>query len=133
MARKYEQRRRADSQEETRRRIATATAELHATVGPARTTISAIAERAGVQLVRKPRGVPHAFWNRTDEPARLLELITPAGFETYFAEIAPLLPPAVPEPDFERLVEVWGRYGLAMDPGTIETISRREGLDAPAA
>ena len=47
--RKYEQRDRAAKQEETRRRIAAATAELHASVGPARTTIAEIAKRAGVQ------------------------------------------------------------------------------------
>jgi quercetin dioxygenase-like cupin family protein len=46
-------------------------------------------------LVIKPRGIPHAFWNRSDEPARLLEIISPAGFERYFAELAPLLPPRV--------------------------------------
>src|SRR3954451_1096569 len=47
--RKYEKRARAVQQEETRRRIAAATAELHASVGPAHTTIAEIAERAGVQ------------------------------------------------------------------------------------
>lgn len=47
--RRYEQRLRAELQEETRRRIAAAAADLHGTVGPARTTIAAIAERAGVQ------------------------------------------------------------------------------------
>ena len=49
MARKYEQKRRAQLQQETRRRIAEATLELHSSVGPAKTTISAIAEKAGVQ------------------------------------------------------------------------------------
>ncbi len=49
MARKYELKRRAESVEETRRRIVEAAMELHGTVGPARTTVSAIAERAGVQ------------------------------------------------------------------------------------
>jgi quercetin dioxygenase-like cupin family protein len=83
--------------------------------------------RAG-ELVRKPRGLPHAFWNRSGEPARLLELITPPGFERYFAEIAPLLPPARPAPDVGALVAVQRRYGLAMDLSSIEPISRREGL-----
>lgn len=49
MARKYEMKRRAERQEETRRRITEAAVELHQTIGPARTTISAIAEKAGVQ------------------------------------------------------------------------------------
>ncbi len=67
------------------------------------------------ELVFKPRGIPHAFWNRSGEPARLLELISPAGFEGYFAEIAELLPPRRPEPDFEAMGAVMGRYGLEMD------------------
>ncbi|MGH2948651.1 MAG: cupin domain-containing protein [Solirubrobacteraceae bacterium] len=79
-------------------------------------------------LVLKPRGVWHAFWNRSDEPARLLELISPRGFERYFADIAPLLPPHRPEPDFAALAATQERYGLEMDMGSIETISRREGL-----
>lgn len=45
---KYELKRRAERREETRARIARATLELHETVGPSLTTISAIAERAGV-------------------------------------------------------------------------------------
>jgi AcrR family transcriptional regulator len=47
--RKYELRRRAEGMEATRRRIAEAAMELHGSVGPARTTMSAVAERAGVQ------------------------------------------------------------------------------------
>src|SRR5262245_43292996 len=47
--RKYELKRRAEEMVETRRRIAKAAADLHGTIGPARTTLSAVAERAGVQ------------------------------------------------------------------------------------
>jgi AcrR family transcriptional regulator len=46
---KYELKRRAERQEETRRRITDAAIELHSTVGGTQATISAIAERAGVQ------------------------------------------------------------------------------------
>jgi AcrR family transcriptional regulator len=49
MSRKYELKRRAARQEETHRRIVDATVALHEEIGPARTTISAIAERAGVE------------------------------------------------------------------------------------
>jgi len=49
MARRYELRRRAERQAETRRRIVEAAIDLHSTSGPAHTSISAIAERAGVQ------------------------------------------------------------------------------------
>src|SRR5436190_4776604 len=47
--RKYELKKRADAMDETRRRITEAAIDLHGTVGPARTTVSAVAERAGVQ------------------------------------------------------------------------------------
>ena len=46
---KYELKRRAERQEETRRRITEAAIELHSTVGGTQATISGIAERAGVQ------------------------------------------------------------------------------------
>ena len=49
MARKYEMKRRAERMQQTRRRITEATVELHQSVGPARTTVSAIAQKAGVQ------------------------------------------------------------------------------------
>jgi AcrR family transcriptional regulator len=48
MTRKYTMKRRAEKLEETRRRIAEATLALHEEVGPARTTVTAIAKRAGV-------------------------------------------------------------------------------------
>ncbi len=49
MARTYTLKRRAEQQAETRRRIVEAAVELHGMVGPAQTTISMVAERAGVQ------------------------------------------------------------------------------------
>jgi len=49
VTRKYEQRKRAEQQEDTRQRIVRAAVELHGQLGPARTTVSAVAERAGVQ------------------------------------------------------------------------------------
>src|SRR2546423_4242678 len=58
MARKYELKQRADSVSETRQRIVEATVELHTELGPARTTISAIAERAGVQRLTVYRHFP---------------------------------------------------------------------------
>src|SRR4051794_33300540 len=77
MPRKYELRARAEQQEQTRRRITEATVELHRTVGPARTTISAIAERAGVQRLTVYRHFPDerdllaacsAHWLAADPP-----------------------------------------------------------------
>jgi mannose-6-phosphate isomerase-like protein (cupin superfamily) len=82
-------------------------------------------------LVFKPRGIWHAFWNRTDEPARLLEIISPPGFERYFLDIAPLLPPNRPEPDMPALGATMERYGLSMDLDSVSPICRREGLPLP--
>jgi AcrR family transcriptional regulator len=58
MARSYRLNRRAQRREETRQRIVRAVFELHRTLGPARTTISAIAERAGVQRLTVYRHFP---------------------------------------------------------------------------
>ena len=58
MARKYELKRRAERQDETRQRIVDATIELHQTIGATRTTISEIAERAGVGRVTVYRHFP---------------------------------------------------------------------------
>jgi AcrR family transcriptional regulator len=49
MARHYELKKRAERKAETRRRIVEAAVDLHTSVGPSRTSIAAIAERAGVQ------------------------------------------------------------------------------------
>ena len=78
------------------------------------------------ELVFKPRGVPHAFWNAGDEPARLLELVSPAGFERYFRELAPLL--AAPERDEAAIADVVARYELDIDFDTIPALAERHGL-----
>ena len=80
-------------------------------------------------LVFKPRGVPHAFWNATDTPARALEIISPAGFERYFAELAPLFPPANQGPlDEEAVGAVRSKYALEMDMSSIPVLAERHGL-----
>ncbi len=58
MARKYQLKQRAQRQEETRQRIIEAAVELHTTIGLAQTTISAIAERAGVERLTFYRHFP---------------------------------------------------------------------------
>ena len=77
-------------------------------------------------LLFKPRGVAHAFWNASEEPARLLELISPAGFENYFRELAPLL--AAPERDQAAIGQVVARYQLDIDFTTIPTLAERHHL-----
>ena len=80
-------------------------------------------------LVLKPRGVPHAFWNATDEPARFLEIISPAGFERYFAEAAEMFAPG--EPDMEAFAALSERYGLDMRFESVPELAARHGLEMP--
>jgi quercetin dioxygenase-like cupin family protein len=78
-------------------------------------------------MVFKPRGVPHAFWNAGEAPARLLEIISPAPFANYFAELEPLF--MRPEgPDFPAIAALQARYGLTMDFDSVEMLVEREGL-----
>ncbi len=64
--------------------------------------------------VFKPRGVPHTFWNAGPKPARLLELIAPAGFEKNFAELAVLLNSGAPAGGPEHR-ELRARYGVSSE------------------
>jgi len=75
MTRTYTQRRRANTTEKTRRRIAEAAIALHTTIGPAATTVSAVAERAGVERVTVYRHYP-------DEEALFRACVT-HGWETF--------------------------------------------------
>jgi quercetin dioxygenase-like cupin family protein len=85
-----------------------------------------VVEAGPGDLVFKPRGVAHAFWNAGDEPARLLELISPAGFEDYFRELAPLL--AAPERDEAAIGEVVARHQLDIDFTTVPILAERHNL-----
>jgi quercetin dioxygenase-like cupin family protein len=79
------------------------------------------------ELVFKPRGIPHAFWNAGDTRARALEIISPPAFAKYFEEMEPLM--NGPEgPDFAAIAELQARYGLSMDFESIEPLIEREGL-----
>lgn len=86
-----------------------------------------VVEAGPGELVVKPRGIPHAFWNAGDEEVRLLELISPGGFDQYFTDMAPLLN-STGEPDLKARVEIQARYGLTMDIESIGTLSERFGL-----
>ena len=82
------------------------------------------------ELVVKPRGIPHSFWNPGDKEARLLELISPGGFANYFREVAPLLSTEGP-PDFERIGQVQASYSLTIDIESIGPLTERYGLAPP--
>ena len=75
----------------------------------------------------KPRDQWHTFWNAGDEPCRILEIISPAGFEGYFAAMLDLGADARPE----TIAPLADRYGLEVDPSSIATLCARHGLDPP--
>lgn len=78
-------------------------------------------------LILKPRGVAHAFWNAGDESARLLEVITPSGFEGYFERLADAMPGGGP-PDVDLLAQIAGAYGLDIDPSSIARLAQAHDL-----
>ena len=86
-----------------------------------------VVEAGPGELVVKPRGVPHAFWNAADEETRVLELISPGGFEQYFADLAPLFAGDGP-PDFAAIAAVQAHYELTMDVDSIGLLVERFGL-----
>ena len=79
--------------------------------------------------MRKPRGVPHAFWNPGDEETRILEIIAPGAFAQYFADLALGLS-AVGPPDLEALPPSRDRNALTVDLESIESLTARHGLQA---
>jgi mannose-6-phosphate isomerase-like protein (cupin superfamily) len=78
-------------------------------------------------LVFKPRDQWHTFWNARDEPCRILELISPAGFERYFEELVDLTGPKTPD----TIAPIAGRYGLEMKFETIPQLVVEHGLEWP--
>ncbi len=79
--------------------------------------------------IRKPRGIPHAFWNAGDAPALLAEIITPAGFEDYFEEMAALFAEAGDGlPDPTRAGALFAKYALSLDFGSVPVLAQRYGL-----
>ena len=81
-------------------------------------------------LVLKPRGEWHTFWNAGDDPCRILEIIAPAGFERFFAELVDL--GGVAQADPAALGEICERYALEMDPSSVPGLMERFGVRFPA-
>jgi quercetin dioxygenase-like cupin family protein len=80
-------------------------------------------------LIFKPRNQWHTFWNAGDEPARLLEIISPAGFERFFAELVDLGGITSAEP--QTLTGLCARYELEMNPDSVPELVERFGLRFP--
>ena len=75
-----------------------------------------VVEAGPGDLVFKPRNQWHTFWNAGDEPCRILEIISPAGFEHFFRELDELGGALKADP--EALAQLNERYGLEMRPET---------------
>ena len=79
-------------------------------------------------LVFKPRHQWHTFWNAGDTPCRILEIISPGGFEDMFAEMG-----RHPEAFMgEAAAAMDARFGLEVDYGSIERLCHEHGLTFPA-
>jgi mannose-6-phosphate isomerase-like protein (cupin superfamily) len=85
-----------------------------------------VVEAGPGDLVFKPRNQWHTFWNAGDEPCRILEIIAPAGFERFFAELDELGGALQAPPD--RLAELSARHGLEMQPDSVPGLLERFGL-----
>jgi len=59
-----------------------------------------------------PRGTVHTFSNPTPRPAKVLVIVSPAGFEKAFAEMAEVAPRADEPPNMEKLLAIAKKYNL---------------------
>jgi mannose-6-phosphate isomerase-like protein (cupin superfamily) len=85
-----------------------------------------VVEAGPGELVFKPRNQWHTFWNAGDEPCRILEIISPAGFELFFRELDALGGAINADP--EALAALSERHGLEMRPETVPDLLQRFGL-----
>jgi mannose-6-phosphate isomerase-like protein (cupin superfamily) len=85
-----------------------------------------VVEAGPGNLVFKPRNQWHTFWNAGDEPCRILEIISPAGFELFFRELDQLGGAVAAPP--EQLAALSERYGLEMRPDSVPELLERFGL-----
>jgi len=60
--------------------------------------------------ITKPRGEMHTMWNAGPVPARMIEIISPSGFESFFRELSEMLAAGPPAPSL--LGPLADRYGI---------------------
>jgi hypothetical protein len=88
-----------------------------------------VVEAGPGDLVFKPRNQWHTFWNAGDEPCHILEIISPAGFEDFFADLVDMGGVGAVEP--EALGALCARYELEMQPDSVPGLVERFGLNFP--
>ena len=75
--------------------------------------------------VFKPRGQWHTFWNAGDTPCEIIEIISPAGLENFFREIAAAWG------DMDRFAAILQKYSMDMDFDSVPVLCERFGLTFP--
>ena len=80
--------------------------------------------------ITKPRGEMHTMWNAGQVPARMIEIISPSGFENFFRELSEILAGGPPDP--EQLMPLAARYGVQLgQPEWLPDVIARYGLTPP--
>ena len=80
--------------------------------------------------ITKPRGELHTMWNAGSTPARMIEVISPAGFEHFFRELSEVVAAGPPAPGV--VPEIAHRYGLELArPEWLPDLIERYGLTPP--
>lgn len=100
---------------------------VHGTIG-ARVGDEFITAPPGA-YVMKPRGIPHAFWNPGPQPARIVEIIIPAGFERFFTELDELAGQG--RLDSRAHAALGERYGVRYHDEWIAELAQRFGVSIP--
>ena len=77
--------------------------------------------------VFKPRNQWHTFWNAGDTPCEIIEIISPAGFEDFFRDLAKVWASG----DLSSLGELSQSAGLDMDPSSVPGLCARFGVTHP--
>jgi mannose-6-phosphate isomerase-like protein (cupin superfamily) len=84
------------------------------------------------ELVFKPRHQWHTFWNAGDTPCRILEIISPAGFEHFFDAVGALMAGGGTKDEVARNQnELAERYGIEFDPESVPRLCAEHGLTFP--
>lgn len=78
--------------------------------------------------ILKPRRIMHAFWNAGPAPARIIEIITPAGFEDFFADVGEML--RTGEVDPSRMAALRARHGTTTDLAWVPELEARYDVEA---
>ncbi len=90
--------------------------------------------------ITRPRGQTRAMWNAGQVPGRIIEVITPGGFESYFRELGELLAASEPDPaagtnlhESDAFAKLAAEYGLTYgNPDRLDDVVARYGLNPPA-